>query len=93
MSNLTISEVNSAIMHQEWTNDQLMSMAMSIKYARERLTKRTVWSLTLGANVKFVHTRTGRVHVGTVTKINRKKVIVREGATNWTVPAAMLSAA
>lgn len=93
MSNLTISEINSAIMHQDWTNDQLNAMVMAIKYNREQLARRTVWSLTLGATVKFVHNRTGRLHVGTVTKINRKKVIVREGKTDWTVLAAMLSAA
>jgi hypothetical protein len=93
MANLSINEVNSAIMHQEWTNDQLNSMVMAIKYNREQLARRTVWSLTLGATVKFVHNRTGRLHIGTVTKINRKKVIVREGKTDWTVPAAMLSAA
>ena len=93
MSNLTIQDVNSAIMYQEWTNEQLMSMWQAVKYARERLGKKTVWSLTLGANVKFTTARTGRVHVGIVTKIKQKKVIVREGITNWNVPAAMLSAA
>ena len=92
MSNLTISEVNSAIMHQDWTNDQLNSMVMAIKYARERLTKQNVWSLTHGAQVQFVD-RAGRKQIGTVTKINRKKVIVRVGMTNWNVPANMLSAA
>ena len=93
MSNLTIQDVNSAIMYQEWTNEQLLSMWQAVKYARERLGKKTVWSLTLGANVKFTNSRTGKVHVGTVTKIKQKKVIVREGMTNWNVPAAMLSAA
>jgi hypothetical protein len=93
MSNLTISDVNSAIMYQNWTNDELMTMYQAVKYAREKLTKRNVWSLTVGAEVKFTNSRTGRVHVGKVTKINRKRVIVREGMTNWTVPAAMLSAA
>lgn len=93
MKTLTISEVNSAIMHQSWTNDQLMSMAMAIKYARNELTRKTRWSLAVGASVKFTHTRTGRVHIGTVEKINIKKVIVKEGQTRWTVPAAMLEAA
>ena len=92
MANLTISDVNSAIMHQEWTNDQLNSMVGAFKYAREKLTKRTVWQLTHGAQVKFVD-RAGRTQIGTVKKINRKKVIVQVGMTNWNVPAAMLSAA
>lgn len=92
MSNLMISEVNSAIMHQDWTNDQLNAMVMAIKYARERLTKRTVWTLTHGAKVQFTD-RAGRTQIGTVKKINRKKVIVQVGMTNWNVPANMLSAA
>jgi hypothetical protein len=92
MSNISINEVNTAIMHQEWTNDQLNSMVMAIKYARERIAKRTVWSLTHGARVQFVD-RAGRTQIGTVKKINRKKVIVQVGMTSWNVPANMLSAA
>jgi hypothetical protein len=92
MSNLSINEVNSAIMHQDWSNDQLNSMVMAIKYAREKLTKRTVWTLSHGAKVQFVD-RAGRTQIGTVKKINRKKVIVQVGVTNWNVPANMLSAA
>lgn len=92
MANFSISDINSAIMHQEWTNDQLNSMVMAIKYARERLAKKTVWSLTHGVQVQFVD-RSGRKQIGTVTKINRKKVIVRVGMTNWNVPASMLTAA
>lgn len=93
MSNLSINDVNSAIMHQEWTNDQLNSMVMALKYARERLNKRNVWSLRLGADVKFTNSRNGQTMFGKVKKINRKKVIVQVGMTNWNVPAAMLSAA
>lgn len=93
MKDLTIQEVVGAITNQAWTNDQLMSMAMAIKFAREQLARQTKRKLTVGDSVKFTHTRTGRVHYGTVSKINIKKVIVREGQTNWTVPAAMLEAA
>lgn len=93
MSNLTINDVNSAIMHQEWTNDNLNSMVMAIKYAREQLTRRTKRALAVGDTVKFVNSRTGRVHVGKINKINIKKVIVQEGLTRWTVPANMLEAA
>ena len=93
MANLTIKDVNSAIMQQDWTNDELTSMFQAVKYARERLGKKTIWSLTLGAQVKFTNSRTGKTHIGTVTKIKQKKAIVREGMTNWNVPAAMLSAA
>jgi hypothetical protein len=92
MTNLTISEVNSAIMHQEWTNDQLNSMVMSLKYARERLTKKNIWTLTPGAKVKFLDRR-GRIAIGTVTKIKQKKVLVNVNGVGWNVPANMLEAA
>lgn len=93
MKDLTIQEINGAITNQSWTNDQLMSMAQAIKFARETLTRRTRWQLKVGDSVKFAHTRTGMMHYGTVEKINPKKVIVREGMTRWQVPAAMLLAA
>lgn len=93
MSDLTINQINSAIMYQKWDSEQLNSMVMALKYARERLSKQTVWSLRLGADVKFTNSRNGQVMVGKVKKINRKKVIVQVGMTNWNVPAAMLSAA
>lgn len=93
MANLTIKDINSAIMQQDWTNDEFVSMWQAIKYARERLAKKVVWSLTHGADVKFTNSRTGQVLVGKVTKINRKFVKVRVGMTEWRVPAAMLSAA
>lgn len=92
MAELTLTQINSAIMNLPWTNEQLNSISMAVKFARERLTKQTVWSLTHGAQVQFVD-RAGRKQVGTVTKINRKKVIVRVGMTSWNVPANMLSAA
>lgn len=93
MNTLTIQDINGAITNQDWTNDQLMSMAQAIKFAREQLTRKTRWQLKVGDSVKFVHTRTGRVHYGTVNKINPKRVVVQEGMTRWTVPAAMLMAA
>lgn len=93
MANLTIKDINSAIMQQEWTNDELVSMWQAVKYSRERLAKKVVWSLTHGANVKFTNSRSGQVMVGKVKKINRKYVKVQVGMTEWRVPAAMLSAA
>ena len=93
MTDLTIKDVNSAIMYQDWTDEQLVSMWQAVKYARERLAKKVVWSLSHGATVKFTNSRNGQVMVGKVTKINRKRVKVQVGMTIWTVPAAMLSAA
>lgn len=93
---MTIDQVNKAIMFGNFTNDQLDSIVMSLKFARAQLTKQAKRSLSPGTSVKFISSRDGRTVLGTVTKINRKFVIVREQgnnslfATNWRVPANML---
>lgn len=97
---MTIDQVNKAIMFGNFTNDQLDSIVMSLKFARAQLAKQNKRSLSIGATVKFTSSRDGRTVLGTVTKINRKFVIVREGSqtgslfsTNWRVPANMLEVA
>lgn len=97
---MTIDQVNKAIMFGDFTNEQLNSIADAIKFARAQLAKETKRSLSVGVPVKFVSSRDGRTVLGTVSKINRKYVIVREGprnggflSTNWRVPANMLETA
>ena len=89
----TIQDVNSAIMFGDFTNEQLNSIAQAIKYRRAQLTKEKVRSFWNGDNVKFVNPKTGRVHVGVVAKVKIKYITVREGNTNWNVPANMLEEA
>jgi acyl-homoserine lactone acylase PvdQ len=93
MTDLTIQQVNSAIMFGNFTNEQLNSIAQAIKYRRAQMTKEKVRSFWNGDNVKFVHPKTGRVHIGVVTKVKIKNVSVRENNTTWNVPANMLEAA
>ena len=93
MSQLSIQDVNSAIMFGNFTNDQLSSIASAIKFRRGQIVKETKRSLILGDVVKFVHPKTGRTHQGNVVKIAIKNIKVREGFTTWNVPASMLSIA
>jgi len=93
MSQLSIQDVNSAIMFGNFTNEQLNSIASAIKYRRAQVTKDARRSLMLGDVVKFTHPKTGRTHQGAVVKINIKNVKVREGFTTWNVPANMLTVA
>jgi ribosomal protein L35AE/L33A len=93
MSQLSIQDVNSAIMFGDFTNDQLSSVAAAIKFRRGQIVKETKRSLMLGDVVKFVNPRSGRTHQGNVVKINIKNVKVREGFTTWNVPANMLTVA
>ena len=93
MSQLSIQDVNSAIMFGTFTNEQLSSIAHAIKYRRAQIVRETKQALMLGDVVKFTHPKTGRVHQGNVVKIAIKNVKVREGITTWNVPASMLSVA
>jgi hypothetical protein len=93
MSQLSIQDVNSAIMFGNFTNDQLESIAAAVKYRRAQMARDTKRALMLGDVVKFTHPRTGRTHQGNVVKINIKNIKVRENNTTWNVPANMLSVA
>lgn len=93
MSQLSIQDVNSAIMFGSFTNEQLESIAAAVKYRRSQIARETKRAIMLGDVVKFVNPRSGRTHQGNVVKINIKNVKVREGFTTWNVPASMLSVA
>lgn len=89
MSKLTIQEVNSAIMHQSWTNDQLNSMIAAIKFNRAQLGRQSMRELRRGDSVRFVG-RSGQYITGTVLECKIKNVIVDCGRTRYRVPANML---
>jgi hypothetical protein len=84
-----------------FNNDQLNDIVMAVKYRRNQLAKVVKRGMCIGDQVKF-DSQEGRTVIGTVQKINRKYIIVKEQAnsfngglfaTNWRVPASMLEAA
>jgi len=87
---LSISEVNSAIMTQVWTDVELRSMIDSVQWNRSRLAQRIKGSITVGDNVEFTSSKTGRTMRGFVTKVAIKYVTVNTGMGLWKVPANML---
>lgn len=89
----TIQEINSSIMFGTLTNDQLDSIIMAVKFARNQIAKQNKYTLVKGAKVKFVSSRTGQTVIGEVTEVKRKFAHVRSGMTNWRVPMNMLAAA
>jgi small-conductance mechanosensitive channel len=97
MTQLTIQQVNEAIMFGNFSNDQLNGIAMSIKYARTQKAKQVKSGLKVGDTVKFPNSRTGYDTVGTVTKIAIKYITIRESGRSvgglWRVPASMISLA
>ena len=88
---LTIQQVNSAIMLQNWTNTELSSMIDAVKWNRESLSKQIKRSIMVGDNVEFTSSKSGRLMRGHVTKIAIKYVTVNTGLGLWKVPANMLS--
>ena len=89
---MNIKEINTAIMQGDFTNEQLNTIGDALRFARAQLVARNKSVLTIGSNVKFTSSTKGTL-IGTVEKINRKFVIVRETGKafgNWKVPANML---
>ena len=88
---LSIKEVNQAIMLQSWTNTELSSMIDAVKWARERLSKQIKRSISIGDNVNFTSSKSGRNMTGVVMKVAIKYVTVRTIDGLWKVPANMLT--
>jgi exosome complex RNA-binding protein Csl4 len=96
MTNLTIAEINTAIIAGNFTNDQLNSIGDAIKFARAQIANQNKFTLVKGSQVKFTSSKSGQTVLGTVEKVNRKFIIVRETGkafSTWRVPANMLQAA
>jgi uncharacterized protein YkvS len=71
-------------------NDEINQVVEAIKLQRTFLARSTARGLTVGDTVSFTG-RGGATVVGTVEKINRKTVIVRDGMTKWKVSASLLN--
>ena len=70
--------------------EQLKIVADEIKLRRTLLGNQLTRSLMVGDTVSF-QGRAGTTEQGTVTKVNRKTVIVKAGHNTWKVPASMLT--
>ena len=88
---LTIQEVNKAIMLQTWTNTELSSMIDAVRWNKDQLAKQIKRSISIGDNVEFTSSKTGRLTRGFVTKVAIKYVTVNTGMGLWRVPANMLT--
>ena len=93
MEQLSIQQINSAIMFGNFTNDQLTSINDAVLYARAQLRSVKIREFTKGDTVKFHSIKRGVTVKGTVTKVAIKYVTVKDGVTLWKVPANMLEAA
>jgi uncharacterized protein YwbE len=65
-------------------------MIDAVKWNRTNLAKQIKRSITIGDNVEFTSSKTGRLTRGFVKKVAIKYVTVDTGPTVWRVPANML---
>ena len=89
----TPKDIVAAIISGGFTTEQLNEIVDGVKFARSRIAQQNMFTMRVGASVKFTNSRTGQIMIGEVYKVNRTKIIVKVGMTRWTVPAAMLSPA
>ena len=88
---MNIMQINTAILAGGFTNNELTSIIDAVKFSRARLTEQNKRSLTIGDNVNFTSSKTGRNVTGVVVKIAIKYVTVKTIQGAWRVPANMLS--
>lgn len=86
----TITEINHSIMFGTFTNEQLDSILMAVKFAKGQLVKQNTRTLVKGSKVKFTNSRTGQLMIGDITEVKRKFIHVRVGVSSWRVPANMI---
>ena len=51
---MNVSQVNSAIMQGQWTNEQISSIADAVKFARARLADKIKYTLKMG-DLSLIH--------------------------------------
>jgi small-conductance mechanosensitive channel len=88
---MNITQINTAILQGNFTNDQLTSIVDAVKFSRARLMETTKRSLRIGDNVNFTSSKTGQNVTGVVMKVAIKFVTVKTVQGLWKVPANMLT--
>jgi small-conductance mechanosensitive channel len=89
---MKLQEIRHAIKFGSFTNDELNTLSEAIRFARTELVHEVKRGLSIGDNVNFTSSRTGKNITGVVEKIAVKYVTVRTVEGGWRVPANMLSA-
>jgi len=87
---MKINDINQAIMNSDFSNDQLDSILMAVKYRRGLINREVKRDLRPGVTVSFVSNRNGRKYVGTVDSIKIKNAIVSTSLGRYRVPCNML---
>ena len=89
---MDVLTLRSHIINGGYTNEDLNLLGESIRTARKRLVNEVKSGLSIGDNVSFTSSKTGKNITGYVEKIAVKYVTVRTLEGGWRVPANMLTA-
>jgi hypothetical protein len=89
---MNIRQINSEIMHGNWSNEELTLMIEAIKWRRAQLAKSVKNKLRLGDQVSFNSQKMGGPVTGTVESIKVKFATVNTARGRWRVPINMLEA-
>ncbi len=87
---ISINDVNQAIMHGDFTNDQLNAIASAIRFRRSQIGKEVKVTIRVGDTVKFYHPKLGQDLQGPVTKVKIKNILVKTPRGTYNVPANLL---
>ena len=90
MSQLSIQDINAAIIGGTFTDSQLSSIIDAVRYARANLVKQARHAIHIGSDVQFYSTKRGITLRG---KVALKYATVSTGQGLWKVPMNMLSVA
>ena len=88
---MDVLTLRSHILNKGYSNEDLNLLSDSIRTARARLVNEVKRGLSIGDNVSFTSSRTGKNITGVVEKIAVKYVTVRTVEGGWKCPANMLT--
>jgi putative ribosome biogenesis GTPase RsgA len=74
--------------------EQLDELIHAIKYRRDEINRELKDKFVVGDKVWFTHNRDNKTISGTVSKVNRKRLVVKEDGSEWTawnVPPSILT--
>ena len=86
---MNVSQITTAILSNDFSNDDLNVIVDAIKFKRARMTQTNIFTIRIGDNVQY-NSRDGIKKAGRVVKVGRKNIHVNVNGTIWNVPANML---
>ena len=89
---LTFSNCKTLILDMD--TEQLDELIHTIKYRRDEINRELKDSFIVGDRVWFTHHNNSKTVSGTISKINRKRIVVKEDDNEWmawNVPPSILT--